>query len=99
MFNSIEVKTTEIKLSEINPDLASFKCNSAVSGFIHLPKKNAVTVVLDGGYKLGAFHCPTCAIKAISFLCIEVEEADKKSGMNYQAYKSVFNAGSATRMH
>ncbi|WP_148872644.1 hypothetical protein [Serratia marcescens] len=95
----INVKTTEIALSPINSDLAAFKCNTSVSGFIHLPANGAVTVVLDGGYELGAFHCSKCAVKAISFLCIEVEEADKHSGMNYQAYKSAFNAGTASRVH
>lgn len=96
MFN---VKTTEITLSKINSDLAAFKCNTSVSGFVHLPDNGAVTVVLDGGYELGAFHCPACAVKAISLLCVEVEEAEKNSGMSYQAYKSAFAAGSKSQMH
>lgn len=93
------VKTTEINLSPLNSELAAFKCNTSVSGFIHLPDSGAVTVVLDGGYQLGAFDCSKCAVKAISFLCIEVEEADKQAGMSYQAYKSAFKAGAASRAH
>ncbi|WP_407226416.1 DNA breaking-rejoining protein [Enterobacter roggenkampii] len=93
------VKTTEITLSPINSEIAAFKCNASVSGFIHLPDNGAATVVLDGGYKLGAFDCSKCAVKAISFLCIEVEEADKHAGMNYQAYKTAFKAGSSSRVH
>lgn len=99
MFKSVECKKTEIILSEINSELASFKCNTTLSGVVHLPKTGAITVVLDGGYDLGTFHCPACALKAISFLCIEVEEADKHSGMNYHAYKSAFKAGTASRVH
>src|SRR5690606_16033814 len=87
------IKAVKVTLSKINSDLVSFKCNSSLSGFVHIPDDGAVTVVFDGGYEFGTYHCPECAVQAISFLCFEIEEAEKKSGMNYQAYKSAFAAG------
>lgn len=99
MFNSIEIRSTKVELSVINSDLASFNCNGSVTGFVHLPDVGPITVVLDGGYALGAYKDPASAIKDISFLCIEIECADKHAGMNYQAYMQTFKAGFASRMH
>ncbi len=99
MFNSIEVRSTKVELSVINSDLASFDCNGSVTGFVHLPDVGPITVVLDGGYTLGEYKDPSSAIKGISFLCFAVEDADKRAGMNYQAYMQTFKAGFASRMH
>jgi hypothetical protein len=99
MHRSVEIKRAEIELLKVNADLASFKCNSSVFGIVHLPDSGPVTVLLDGGYVLGEFDCPVCAVKGITYLCLAIDDAEKLSGMNYKAYKQAFKSGSLSRMH
>jgi hypothetical protein len=99
MFNSVKTRHAKIELSVINSDLASFNCNGSITGFVHLPNVGPITVVLDGGYTLGEYKNSDHAVEGISFLCLEVEDADKRAGMNYQAYMQTFKAGFASRMH
>lgn len=90
------LSATQITLRPMNAEYASFKCNETLSGLIHTPKDKGYTVLLDGGYILGDFDCEICAIKTISFLCIDVERADKSAGMTYEAYKKAFMDGAAS---
>lgn len=54
------ITTVELSLAIVNKDLATFNVNGAISGVVNLPTSGPVTVVLDGGYVLGEFHCPAC---------------------------------------
>lgn len=64
----IKVTTFEMGLAIVNKEIATFNINGAISGVVHLPASGPVTVVLDGGYVLGEFHCPGCTVKHISLL-------------------------------
>ncbi|MHA0950782.1 hypothetical protein [Enterobacter ludwigii] len=77
------ITTVELSLAIVNKNLATFNFNGAISGVVHLPSSGPVTVVLDGGYVLGEFHCPVCAVKHISLLSVNFAEAQNACGMSY----------------
>ncbi len=81
------ITTVEMDLAIVNKDLATFNSNGAISGVVHLPFSGPVTVVLDGGYVLGEFHCPICAVEHISLLSVNFAEAQNACGMSYYDHK------------
>lgn len=81
------ITTVEMNLAIVNKDLAIFNINGAISGVVHLPSSGPVTVVLDGGYVLGEFHCPVCAVKHISLLSVNFAEAQNACGMSFYDHK------------
>lgn len=81
------ITTVEMNLAMVNKDLATFNINAAISGVVHLPSSGPVTVVLDGGYVLGEFHCPVCAVKHISLLSVNFAEAQNACGMSFFDHK------------
>ena len=81
------ITTVELSLAIVNKALATFNVNGASSGGVHLPSTGPVTVVLDGGYVLGEFHCPACAVKDISMLSASFAEAQNSCGMSYYDHK------------
>lgn len=83
----IEVTTIEMGLAIVNKEIATFNINGAISGVVHLPDLGPVTVVLDGGYVLGTFHCPVCAVKHISLLSMDFTAAQNACGMSYYDHK------------
>lgn len=83
----IEVTSIEIGLAIVNKEIATFNINDAISGVVHLPSTGPVTVVLDGGYVLGEFHCPVCAVKHISLLSMDFTAAQNACGMSYYDHK------------
>ncbi|ELW1645662.1 hypothetical protein NTH58_000660 [Enterobacter oligotrophicus] len=83
----VSVTTVDLNLIVVNKDIATFNINGAISGVVHLPSSGPVTVVLDGGYVLGEFHCPVCAVERISLLSVNFAEAQKSCGMSYNDHK------------
>lgn len=83
----LEVTTIEMGLAIVNKEIATFNINGIISGVVHLPSSGPVTVVLDGGYVLGEFHCPVCAVKRISLLSVKFAEAQNSCGMSYYDHK------------
>ena len=83
----VSVTTVELNLVIVNKEIATFNINGAISGVVHLPSAGPVTVVLDGGYVLGEFHRPVCAVKHISLLSVNFAEAQKSCGMSYYDHK------------
>lgn len=83
----VSVTTVELNLVIVNKEIATFNINGAISGVVHLPSSGPVTVVLDGGYMFGEFHCPICAVKHISLLSVNFAEAQKSCGMSYNDHK------------
>jgi hypothetical protein len=81
------VTSVEMSLAIVNKDIVTFNINGAISGVAHLPSSGPVTVVLDGGYVLGEFHCPVCAVKHISLLSVNFTEAQNACGMSYYDHK------------
>ncbi|MCK7312756.1 hypothetical protein [Enterobacter bugandensis] len=81
------ITTVELSLAIVNKEIATFNINGIISGVVHLPSSGPVTVVLDGGYVLGEFHCPVCAVKHISLLSVKFAEAQNACGMFYYDYK------------
>nr|DAG56878.1 MAG TPA: hypothetical protein [Caudoviricetes sp.] len=81
------ISTVEMNLAIVNKDLATFNINGAISGVVHLPSSGSVTVVLDGGYVLGEFHCSICAVKHLSLLSVNFAEAQDACGMSYYDHK------------
>lgn len=81
------ITTVELSLAIVNKEIATFNINEIISGVVHLPSSGPVTVVLDGGYVLGEFHCPVCAVKHISLLSVKFAEAQNACGMSYYDYK------------
>ena len=95
----MEVITVEMGLKAINPAIALFNCENKVSGIIHTPSSKEVTVILDGGYVLGKFDCPHCAVKAISLLALNISDADKSMLGSYRNYKREFTEGVLRQVH
>lgn len=83
----LQVKTIEMGLAIVNKEMATFNINGIISGVVHLPASGPVTVVIDGGYVLGEFHCPACAVKHISLLSVNFTEAQNACGMSYYDHK------------
>ncbi|EFE0761326.1 DNA breaking-rejoining protein, partial [Escherichia coli] len=48
------------------------------------------TVILDGGYVLGKFDCPHCAIEEISLLALKISDSDYAGWGTYRTYKQDF---------
>lgn len=83
----VSVTTVELNLVIVNKEIATFNINGAISGVVHLPSSGPVTVVLDGGYVLGEFDCPICAVERISLLSVNFAEAQNACGMSYNDHK------------
>ncbi|MBT1826117.1 hypothetical protein KKZ90_07890 [Enterobacter bugandensis] len=86
----VSVTTVELNLAVVNKEIATFNISGAISGVVHLPSSGPVTVVLDGGYVLGEYHCPVCpvcAVKHISLLSVNFAEAQNACGMSYYDHK------------
>lgn len=83
----MQIVKVELNLKAVNKEIALFNCDKKVSGVIHSIKNGATTVVLDGGYVLGQFDCPHCAVTAISLLAVQVSDGDKAGFSNYRSYK------------
>ncbi|HDT2143384.1 TPA: hypothetical protein QHN14_001357 [Enterobacter roggenkampii] len=83
----VSVTTVELNLAVVNKEIATFNISGAISGVVHLPSSGPVTVMLDGGYVLGVFHCPICAVERISLLSVNFAEAQNACGMSYYDHK------------
>ncbi|WP_347004262.1 hypothetical protein [Enterobacter roggenkampii] len=83
----VNATTVELNIVVVNKEIATFNINGAISGVVHLPSSGPVTVVLDGGYVLGEFHCPVCAVKHIGLLSVNFAEAQNACGMSYYDHK------------
>ena len=83
----VSVTTVELNLAVVNKEIATFNISGAISGVVHLPSSGPVTVVLDGGYVLGEFHCPIWAVERISLLSVNFAEAQNACGMSYYDHK------------
>ncbi|SAZ28334.1 conserved protein of unknown function [Citrobacter amalonaticus] len=77
----------EMNLKAVNKEVAAFNCEKKVSGVIHSTTNGETTVILDGGYVLGKFDCPLCAVEAISMLSVKVSDGDNAGFGNYRSYK------------
>lgn len=95
----MQIVKVELNLKAVNKEIALFICEKKVSGVIHSTKNCVTTVVLDGGYVLGHFDCPHCAVTAISLLAVRVNEGDKAGFGNYQQHKRTFISETVHTMH
>ncbi|CAD6036481.1 DNA breaking-rejoining protein [Escherichia coli] len=86
----MKVVKIEMNLKVVNKEVAVFNCEKKVSGVIHSAETGVVTVILDGGYVLGKFDCPLCAVEAISMLSVKVSDGDKAGFGNYRQHKRTF---------
>lgn len=84
-----------LRLIAVNQELALFNCENSMTGVIHTTPVGSTTVVLDGGYVLGMYDCPNCAIDELTDAYLNLHEAEKEYG-NYTSYKSAFNSGVAS---
>lgn len=78
----------EMTVKHIGNNFAHFNCGENVKGTIHVPEKGKVTVILEGEYILGEFHCVVCAVDAITDLSSKVIVSEEICGMTYSAYKT-----------
>ncbi|EFN2531278.1 TPA: DNA breaking-rejoining protein [Escherichia coli] len=93
----MEIIKSSLALNIVNDSLAEFKCGKKLRGFIQIPEKGEIAVIIDGGYILGKFDCCACAIEEISLLAYRIEEADKKYGMDYQKLKEHYGLTAIVR--
>ncbi|HCR3978387.1 TPA: DNA breaking-rejoining protein [Citrobacter koseri] len=83
----MKIVEIEMNLKAVNKEVAVFNCEKKVSGVIHSTANGETTVILDGGYVLGKFDCPLCAVEAISILSVKVSDGDSAGFGNYRSYK------------
>lgn len=83
----MEIVKIEMNLKAVNKSIALFNCEKKVSGVIHSNSTGETTVILDGGYVLGKFDCPHCAVEAISLLTVKVSDGEQAGFGNYRSYK------------
>lgn len=83
----MEVVNVSTTISQVNADLALFKTSDIVSGVVHIHDNGTTTVVFDGGYVFGEFHCPACAIKNLNTLVCNYIIAHRNCGIEYSDYK------------
>ncbi|EGD6915848.1 TPA: DNA breaking-rejoining protein [Escherichia coli] len=86
----MKVITVDLSIMAINKDIALFNCDEKFSGVIHSTSNGTTTVILDGGYVLGEFDCPHCAVTEISLLSANISTGDKAGFGNYRSYKLEF---------
>lgn len=85
----MEIVKIEMNLKAVNKSIALFNCEKKVSGVIHSNSTGETTVILDGGYVLGKFDCPHCAVEAISLLTVKVSDGEQAGFGNYRSYKLI----------
>lgn len=81
----MEIVKIEMNLKAVNKSIALFNCEKRVSGVIHSNSTGETTVILDGGYVLGKFDSPHCAVKAISLLTVKVSDGEQ-AGHTYACW-------------
>ena len=84
------IQKVELNLKAINKHIALFNCEQKVSGVIHTVEGGETTVIFDGGYLLGKFDCPHCAIEEISLLVLKIRDGDYAGWGTYRTYKQDF---------
>ncbi|ECT1022491.1 DNA breaking-rejoining protein [Salmonella enterica] len=86
----MQILKVGFNLQAINDEIALFSCGGKVSGLIHLPDTDELTVILDGGYVLGRFKSPDCALLEISLLAAKVHDGEKAGYGSYRQHKRTF---------
>ncbi|HEO9044191.1 TPA: hypothetical protein QIF36_002355 [Enterobacter kobei] len=77
----------EVTLNVLNKEIATFKAGDIVSGVIHITNDGTATIIFDGGYLFGEFHCSACAIKNLNSLIVNYVTAKRNCGLEYSEYK------------
>ncbi|MGU7154505.1 DNA breaking-rejoining protein [Salmonella enterica subsp. enterica serovar Miami] len=95
----MEIVKIEMNLKAVNKNIALFNCENKVSGAVHSNSTGETTVILDGGYVLGKFDCPHCAVTAISLLIVKIREGEKTGYGNYQKHKQTFMEQAFVTVH
>lgn len=95
----MKVITVDLSIMAINKEIALFNCDEKFSGVIHSTSNGTTTVILDGGYVLGEFDCPHCAVTEISLLSANISTGDKAGFGNYRSYKLEFAEGIFKTIH
>ncbi|MHA1067041.1 hypothetical protein ACR9GP_24680 [Enterobacter ludwigii] len=80
----VKVNTTII---QVNTNVALFSTDDIVSGVIHVHDSGITTIIFDGNYVFGEFHCQTCAIKSLHSLICNYFIAKHNCGIEYSDYK------------
>ncbi|SUH01027.1 DNA breaking-rejoining protein [Salmonella enterica subsp. enterica] len=75
----MEIVKIEMNLKAVNKSIALFNCENL--------RRYSANVILDGGYVLGKFDSPHCAVKAISLLTVKVSDGEQAGFGNYRSYK------------
>ncbi len=83
----MEVVNVSTAISQVNADLALFKTSDIVSGVVHINDSGTTTIVFDGGYVFGEFHCLACAIENLNTLVCNYIIAHRNCGIEYSDYK------------
>ncbi|WP_342656819.1 hypothetical protein GKC68_10520 [Pantoea sp. RSPAM1] len=99
MILSSTVTAIELKIEKLSSGFASFNCDDLVNGIVHVPSKDKVTVILDGGFLLGEYCCLEEAILNISRLITKIKLAEMTSGITYKAYQAAFKSGQSLTKH
>lgn len=86
----MEIVKIEMNLKAVNKEVTAFNCEKKVSGVIHSTTNGETTVILDGGYVLGKFDCPHCAIEEIGLLVLKISDSDYAGWGTYRTYKQDF---------
>ncbi|WP_155024656.1 DNA breaking-rejoining protein [Enterobacter hormaechei] len=86
----MEIVKVELNLKQVNKNIRLFNCNKKVSGVIHILEDGDSTVILDGGYVLGNFDCPICAVEAIALLAAKIGDGEMSGHGSYRQHKRTF---------
>lgn len=83
----MKVINVNLNMKAINKEIVTFICDEKFSGVIHSTTEGTTTVILDGGYVLGEFDCPHCAVTELSLLAANIHTGDKAGFGDYRLYK------------
>jgi hypothetical protein len=95
----MEIISAGLDLTVVNNSIALFNCEKKVSGVIHSARTGETTVILDGGYVLGKFDCPHCAIAAVGLLVVNIRDAEKTGCGNYRHHKRLWMEQAIEAVH
>lgn len=79
--------TVSTEISLVNAEVTTFKSEDIVSGVIHVTATGKTTIIFDGGYVFGEFHCPGCAIKNLNQMICNYVTSKINCGIEYSDYK------------
>lgn len=73
------MKAIKLELKRASQNICLFNYADKVSGIFYINKGGETSVILEGEYVMGKYHCPICALDMLTDLVVQILEAESHS--------------------